>query len=492
MTLDQAFNALNSIVEIRRLVVVKVGKKLSLKVGQEFTCMTCGRSFPVWADVMEGNKIQSPGRCFPREGTGERPIPSTKTINDRVVTTTCEGEEFTVVANGEIYTDFREVKLTDGSNTVTGLLLGAHYPDLSEGDEVTVNGAVGLRWLKDPAAGANFEVQYAIKIAGLSKSRRVKVFTGLTNFAEELARVDPFTKRKLLLQSSFTRIYKEYDLKLAGLLALICRFSGSTCSMLVTGPLCTGKSLFLQCLSDLGKEHVGRYTPGVGLSAEKLWVVDNFHLVKDRKRLVSAMESVSVFATLTTFVNEESRDSDGKKSKTLYVPGLTRCSQLPVDLDRFDLIIFQHKGHEEDDEYQDRILCGDQMEETANTWDLDTLRNFLLSVAFPLQEVSLEGVAVEELIHSFVWSVSRLNMTQMQTQGGGSISARLVESVLKLSKAHSLLLGHRIVTKFDVLSCIMLLLQVKGEESSSEFMDEDVFMKKLEDMNRVYFNYRLS
>lgn len=484
VTLEQAFSRLNSLVEIRDLVVAKVEETLSLKAGQEFKCEECGLSFPVWADVLQNNKIVQPSQCFQIEG-GKGEIPSSKVVGPRV-STKCEGTEFSPVPNGEIYTDFREVKLTDGAYTITGVLLGSKPCNLAAGDLVTVIGAIGLRWLKDPVPGSTCEAEYVLKIAGFSKSRKARIHHGLSNFARLLETLHVFERRTVMLRSSFMRIYQEYDLKLAGLLALTCYFSGSPCSVLVAGPRCTGKSLFLKSIGELGREKVAKYYKGAVLSPDKLWLVDNFHLLKDRCKLVGAMESTSVLATLTTFHNSETSDKETRKSKALYSPGLTRCSQLPADLDRFDLIVFQHGGHEEDEEYLTRVLCDEQMEDLEHTWDLDTLHNYLQSIACPLQEVPIESHYVEELIYSFVGSIARINMTQMQTQGGVNMSARLVESVIKLSKAHAVLLGHRIVTKFDVMSCMALILQLKDQGSANEYIDEEAFQEKLKEVNRAY------
>lgn len=485
VTLEQAFLRLNSLVEIRNLTVAKVGEKLSLKVGQEFKCEECDLHFPAWADVLQNNKIVPPVKCFQMEGK-RKEIPASKSLNTLQVTAKCEGTEFSWVPGGDIYTDFREVKLTDGVNSVTGVILGPRHCDLAEGDIVTVIGAMGLRWLKELSPGSACEAEYLLKIAGLSKTRKVKIHRGLTNFARLLETLHPFERRTVLLRSSFMRVYQEYDLKLAGLLALTCYFSGSPCSVLVAGPRCTGKSLFLKAVEELGKEHIAQYHRGAVLSPAKLWTVDNFHTLKDRCKLVGAMESTSVLATLTTFHNSETSDKETRKSKTLYPPGLTRCSQLSADLDRFDLIVFQHSGHEEDAEYQSRILSDDQMEDLEHTWDLDTLHDYLQSMTCPLQDVPMESHYVEELISNFVGSVVRINMTQTQTQAPGNLSARLVESLIKLSKAHAVLLGHRIVTKFDVMSCMLLTLQLKDQSTANEYIEEEAFHAKLQEVNRVY------
>jgi len=483
-TLEQALSRLNSLVEIRNLTVAKVGEKLSLKAGQEFKCEECDLHFPAWADVLQSNKIVQPTKCFQTDR--RREVPASKSLGAVQVSARCEGTEFTWVPSGEIYTDFREVKLTDSVNTVTAVILGPRHCDLSEGDIVTVIGAIGLRWLKELVPGSVCEAEYLLKVAGLSKSRKAKIHRGLTNFARLLETLHPFERRTVLLRSSFMRVYQEYDLKLAGLLALTCYLSGSPCSVLVAGPRCTGKSLFLKAVEELGKEQIAKYYRGAVFSPAKLWTVDNFHSLKDRCKLVGAMESTSVFATLTTFHNSETSDKESRKFKALYSPGLTRCSQLCADLDRFDLIVFQHCGHEEDAEYQSRILCDDQMEDLEHTWDLDTLHDYLQSMACPLQEIPLESHYVEELIHNFVGSIAKINMTQTQTQAPGNLSARLVESLIKLSKAHSILLGHRIVTKFDVMSCMMLILQLKDQNTANEYIDEEAFHAKLQEVSRVY------
>ena len=188
----------------------------------------------------------------------------------------------------------------------------------------------------------------------------------------------------------------------------------------------------------------GKYETGL-LDSEYILIIDNFQALKDRKLLYKAMEQRSMVAMIeNSQENKELHDDINKNMK------------LTSAYDRFDVILSM-KNYEGNNEFRIKILGNYDIEDYANLWDFDTIKEYIQSNLRPENEIKINCPKVRYLLEGFISYIVNYNLKNSDMPVASGVSVRLLESLIKISKTNAILLGHAEVTIYDAIDALVLI-----------------------------------
>jgi DNA replicative helicase MCM subunit Mcm2 (Cdc46/Mcm family) len=360
----------------------------------------------------------------------------------------------------EEYTDYQEVLVTSGKYELLLVLEGNLVGNLKPGVCLSATGVLCLRWVCE----ASLQQDFVFKVLGLRPEIYQGIRSGLEPLMQFLHEADEFKRRTVLIRSLFANVYGLYHIKLGLTLAVVAHILGTCTSVLLIGDTATGKSLVMSVLAQRCQEITSYFSclpsTQVSLCPSKLNLIDNFHILNRKNEVYRSIEGVSVIAAATSFSKDLIKEKIVKGSRKEF--GEIRCKTdlLSANLDRFDLLL-KASCYDDTAEYLKLKLEGGTMEDLEDLWMPETITEFLLrGQAEP--QITDPGVnLVLERVHDMV------RAAQHRSGGSGGVSVRLLESVIKLSKAHAALMQRTEVKIFDVVSVILLTTNAGADDTMS-------------------------
>lgn len=391
---------------------------------------------------------------------------------------------------------------------IEGSKAGLYHP----GDKISITGIVIRKWkhlkINEPIISSLCLRSLQI----IKENNEEDEFFEIRQFVDEYSLKSSFEKRKFILESFASSLVGLDHVKLGIILALI---GGSADSkdilnarsnshVLLVGDPGTGKSHFLKTIMKLVSPSVlanGVGTSDAGLTScairqGKEWsleagalvladlgicCIDEFHRLKinEKSGLLESMEQqtlsiakagmvsslntrCSVFAAATTRY-----DYDQKRSVSDNIGMST-----PL-ISRFDLIfgLFDNNRKEIDDIVADKILERDFCQKLPeNTkWSIPTLKLYISQCRKRKNRISDE---LSEILIKYYTRKKRM-------EGNNEFNTiRMLESLVRLSEAHSKLLNEEAVVEEDVFVAIILMESTINCMSSFKFSLDKVFYCK--------------
>eukprot|EP00359_Climacostomum_virens_P004940 CAMPEP_0204912320 /NCGR_PEP_ID=MMETSP1397-20131031/10487_1 /ASSEMBLY_ACC=CAM_ASM_000891 /TAXON_ID=49980 /ORGANISM="Climacostomum Climacostomum virens, Strain Stock W-24" /LENGTH=493 /DNA_ID=CAMNT_0052083223 /DNA_START=175 /DNA_END=1656 /DNA_ORIENTATION=+ len=451
MPLSQVFDFLGRLSEVTGLIVKHSSEPKSAISARVFRCPDCKNEVIVNREQSSRSEVEEAPCC-------SSSLPTTSTLNR--VSVPCQSDLEKI---RDEYTDYQEVLVCSGKYELLIVLEGNLVNCLKPGVCLSATGVLYLRWVCDPSV--SLVQDYAFKVIGLRPEIYQGIRSGLEPLLQYFHEADEFNRRIVILRSFFSSVYAHYHIKLGLILAIVSHIMGKPASVMLIGDTATGKSLVLKSLAK-NCEEITSYisclpsTP-INLCPSKINLVDNFHLLNKKKEIYRTIEQSSVIAAATSFSKDLIKEKIVRTSRKEF--GEMRCKTdlLSANLDRFDLIL-KAGSYDDSPEYLKAKLDGASMEDLQGLWMPETIKEFLMmGKAEP--DLADPGVGlILEKVHDVVRS-AQLKLSAMPS----GVSVRLLESVIKLSKAHAALMQRSQVKIFDVVSVILLTTNAGSDDSLS-------------------------
>lgn len=465
--IQQVFKNKNKIVTVTPVYVKSASKTSSFVYNSEFICQTCCESFSFANDLTWGNILQAPDKCY---AFSSKVVPSSLVYTNEK----CQGNGFDLLEGSVVYSDFQEFVASDGKNEMNVIVQGSLCNSFKIGDSLELTGIYTQRWL------ANLESEYSFIALSLSHKQSSLIKAGLSALKFSLEDKSDFEVREIILRSSFGAIFGNYNVKLALLQNLLGQLCGVTFNTLVLGEISTGKSTLATRLAELfpdnckllngvltdtkifSKNKIMNLTSGQSetgfLHSDYILVIDNFKELPDKKVLLKAMEGRSIIALL-----EANEDIDFNE--------INKVKKLVSDFDKFDVIVSM-KNYEGNENFRKKKLGNFQYEDFMDLWDFDTIKGYLLGKVRKFEEIKILSEKVELLLEKFIEYIVTFNLKNCEMTVASGLSVRLLESLIKISKINSILMGHTEVSILDVFDSIILL---KYSYKDEVFVDYEVY-----------------
>ena len=399
------------------------------------------------------------------------------------------------------------------------------------GDDLVAVGVLTQRWHREPKADQRSSIELVLLANQISVTNEVKTAAACTIEDEEQFKAfwkryanDRLRGRDILVGSVCPQVYGMQAVKLGLLLVLIgghavegsgegSRTRGD-CHMLLVGDPGTGKSQFLQFAAKLSARSVcttgiGSTSAGLTVSAYKdagEWVldagalviadggvccIDEFSTIPEAKHVAihEAMEQQTVSvakAGLVTTLNtrcsvvaacnpkKDQMVSEGETSIGIATPLLSRFDLVMVMMDAHDTdwdsklaSFILRRSEEKPWEPQAEDAARRRREDTrkaGNHWDVEKLRSYIewakSKKAKGLPPIATDArMLLETYFNGQRENRSRLNQSRR--------TIRMLESLIRLAQAHSLLVGRDEVTLDDATVAVSLMDYTCDQSASS-------------------------
>lgn len=460
--MSKVFDGLGRLCEVTGLIVKQSHEPRSTISARVFRCPDCSKEVVVYRDLSARQELEEAPICV-------NSLPSTLALGR--VAVQCQSALEKV---REEFTDYQEVLVCSGKYEVLMILEGNLVNSLKPGACLSATGVLCVRWLSDPSV--SLQQDYVFKVVGLRPEIYRGIRSGLEPLLQYLHEADEFKRRAILIKSLFANVFGLYHIKLGLILALITHTLGTPASVFIIGDTATGKSLILSTVSQRCPELASYFSclpsSQVQLSPSKMNLIDNFHLLNHKKEVYRSIEGSSIIAAATSFSKDLIKERIVRTSRKEF--GEMRCKTdlLSANLDRFDLIL-KAGSYDDTPEFVKAKVDGGTMEDLEDLWMPETIKEFLM-MGHEEPNINEPGVnLVLERVHDLVRA-----MQQRRSGGPTGVSVRLLESVIKLSKAHAALMRRHQVKVFDVVTAILLATNSGSDDSlnsSNCFVDPGDF-----------------
>ena len=463
---------LSKVTSLSPLYVKSISQTSSFISNAEYICRTCCETFCITTDLTWNNTIQAPSRCRAYKYSQ---VPHSKVPK---LTLECEGVCFDLLEGSLIYSDYQEFVVSDGKNEVLVVVHGGQCNSVRIGECIEVTGVYAQRW------NQNGEPEYAFICLDFKPQPSSIIKAGIQTFRLQKLHSNDFSIRESIIRSSFSGIFGNYHIKLSLILNVIGHLCGLTFSTLVLGGISSGKSTIAKLLIHLFPDQcriingvltnpkafsqqkimnasTGKYETGL-LDSEYILVIDNFQALRDKKLLYKAMEIRSVIAMIES--NDDNKEVNRDLSKNM---------KLSSEYDRFDIILSM-KNYENNKEFRVKKLGDYALEDYANLWDFDTIKGYLYSNFRLHSEVPINSPKVQGLLQGYINYTVNYNLKNCDMPVASGVSVRLLESLIKISKANAILLGHSEVSIIDAVDAIVL---INCSDIPDVFVDLELYKK---------------
>lgn len=445
----------SGLVSLSPLYIKSISQTSSFISNAEYICRTCCETFNVPTDLTWSNTIHPPFHC---KAFTVKSLPHSKVPG---LSLECEGTLFDLLEGSLIYSDYQEFLVSDGKHDMLVVVQGGLCNTFRIGECVEITGVYVQKW------NQSGDSEYAFICFGVSLQPSSLLKVGVQVFQQQRLQSSDFHIRESIIKSSFSGIYGNYNVKLALILNTIGRLSGLTFSTLVLGGISTGKSSIAKLLIRLFPDEcriinaaltnskafsqqkikndvTGKYEAGL-LESEYILVIDNFQVLEGKKFLYKAMETKSIIAMVETNENDKDFNND-----------LNKHMKLSSEYDRFDMIL-PMKNYENNSDFRVKKLGNYALEDYSNLWDFDTIKSYLYGNLRNHSEIMINSPKVQTLLHGFISYIVNYNLKNCDMPVASGVSVRLLESLIKISKANAILLGHEEVTIFDAIDALLLI-----------------------------------
>lgn len=345
-----------------------------------------------------------------------------------------------------------------------------------------MTGILTMKFNKELILNQTIDAQYTFIAYDIKKAKSINLpKTGVSYLKDYFSKVSDFSRREIILRSAFPNVFGNFYAKFGILLNCIAYFGKSCSNLLILGESGTGKSTFVTALNRLFSPNIktlngaltyksclnksflknsttGNFEAGL-LESQDLLCFDDFHVLKDKPLIFKAMESRSILCFVTLL------DDSQLISKSKYEFNICKGGKLTPEMDRFDLIL-KLMRNDTNVEFCIRKLSDLDMEDSSNIWDIDTIRSYMHSLLRPLDEITIQDRRIESLLGKFIEYMITFNMKVTYDNAPSGMSVRLLESIIKLTKANAILMGHGEVTLEDTYD-ILLLIYLSTQDDSS-------------------------
>lgn len=487
---------LNSLVKVSGSII-KTYPVFFKNVTSEQTCLKCNET--IYLSEQETIKTRGNNVCF-----------------------SCGSSNLKTVQNFQQSFPIQNIRIQDMSNhsamseTIEICIEGEKAGIFLPGDKVSVTGIVLRKWKplrpNEPMVSSLF-----IKVLQIIKDCDDEdEFSEIKPLVDEYNERNVFEKRRFILNSFCSEIHGLSNVKLGLLLALVGGINENkdinqarqNSHVLLVGDPGTGKSHLLKAASKLVSPSV--FTNGIGTSDAGLtscavrqgkeWTleagalvladtgiccIDEFNKLKinEKSGLLESMEQQTISVAKAGMVTSlNSRCSVIAVSGTRYNYDFkkTICENLGISsplISRFDLIfgIFDRKKDKyRDSSIYDQIISRDspiKLPETSK-WSQSTLKAFIS-----------QCTKTRNKINEDVCQILLKYYTKKRTMEGVNEfnTIRLLESLVRLSEAHSKLMNKNSVEEEDAFSAIILMETTINSISTIDFDVDEVFV------NEMYF-----
>ncbi|MES1904297.1 MAG: DNA helicase mcm9 [Paramarteilia canceri] len=476
--------------------VLRVSEKKVLYKQRGLKCAKCGHIFYIKSPEDQYNIYVKPKMC-PNASCRSSTF---KALNQSEFT--CDSVDYQEI---RIQEQIHKVGLRNVPKSITAVLEGGLVDCVKPGDQVEIIGIMLSRW---KALGANkpCEIEFYIKISSVNKLHskgpelQVALDEDMSYFKNFWLNFEsnPYTGRDVLLKNVCSKLNGMYPVKLAFLLQMIggnatidenmLRTRGDIHILLVGDPG-IGKSQILHYAQELFPQAV--MTTGIGstnagftaaatrdggtwhLEAGALVMadgciccIDEFNSIKetDKAAIHEAMEQQTVSVAKAGMVNKlNTRCSilavtNPKGSYDINQPMNLNLAMSSPLLSRFDLIILllDRKDDNWDEIIANHLLVkketSDENPDTTNDgikWTTESIRRYILCAKMFRPQFQENA----KVLVSKYYSLQRSN----DSTNGLRTTVRLLESLVRLSCAHSKLMFKMEIDEDDVVEAIFIM-----------------------------------
>jgi DNA helicase MCM9 len=412
------------------------------------------------------------------------------------------------------------------SETIEVMLEGNDAGKFIPGDKVSVTGIVFRKW-KPLRVNEPMISTLSLKSLSITREEDDKIeFFEIKHLIDNYMAKDSFMKRSFILKSFSDDIYGILHVKLGLLLALVggtndnAEGSSTRCSshVLLVGDPGTGKSHLLKIVSKLISPAI--ITNGVGTSdagltscavkAGKDWAleagalvladmgiccIDEFNRLKltEKSGLLESMEQQTISiakAGIVTSLNTRCSVIAASSTRYNYDTKKTVSENLGMTtplVSRFDLIfgLFDTPNKDTDLIKADKIFSRDiqiKMPE-ENKWSTITLKSFIFQCRKKKNKIN-EGCCGILL---------KYYTKKRKFEGNSEFNTiRMLESLVRLSEAHSKLMNEDCVSEEDVYMAIILMetcinsTNIVAIDTDKVFTDKEYFMRIKTSLDRAF------
>lgn len=493
-SIKELFDNKSCVLQVKPVFLKSLSPQKTIKNVAEYYCSLCSNTFLVYSNVVYFNTIEEPVFCEAQKAYSQ--LPTTKTtLRVQEPEGPCNGSVFELVSEG--FCDYQEGVLSDGVHEVPVVFLASVSNVLKVGQTIQVTGSLVSNWIKEPSVSQLTQLSYSFFAFHFSPVHQPFTRTGVNLLQVCLKGKNDFQKRQTIVRSAFPNVYGNYHVKLSLVLNLLSHLGGANMSTLVLGETGVGKSRLARYFSTLfpvktlnGSQtyescyqnnlknlNTGEMEAGL-LESRCLLNIDEFHMLRNMDKVYCAMENLSVVAYVTTFENTEKGGRDAKASAKHFQSHMWKGEKLYWSHDRFDIILkmFDYSGSRD---FVSKTLSNSSMEDYDWLWDTKTISNYIQGLARPLQSITYNET-VKEILNRFISFISSISLKRNREIIS---SPRLVYSIIKLCKAHALLLGDTEVTKENILFVILYFYLSSREfdqQISNVLVDEQAFLIEMQ------------
>lgn len=473
--------------------------------------------------------------------------PTSVTIRKTTFCNECKKSDFIEEQDYQNACSFQSVRLQDigNSNTMTDTILieiTNHAISFMPGEYVTVLGLVSLR-LGDKKHFGSFNPEIFIEAHTITQ-KKPRIETNSSNCCI-LENLTPFEKQKFLIKNFIPEIIGHEPIKLGLLLSCIPQPSENSdkkrkdSHVLLVGPSGTGKTHFLQQISNLRKSiyvnsvntsEAGLTTCAVRtanagdgdwqlqagalvLSDRGLCLLDSFSYLTstDKLALLEVMEQQTLTTTKASIISTLNARCTIIAAQTILFYDRDKSIEQNLNLttpliSRFDLIFYQN-----DTKKYDKIIVKKKLnrhEKYKVVWTLQNYKDYLHIMAekskkvseftreehsdkndnhtdIDSQNIELENACKEWINLYFLYKKTKNTL----------FTLRNLESILRLSSSLNLLLNKSIIDSETLFTVFFLIestvygnLEIAFDEKV--FTDEEYFHKKIEEMKRILLKHK--
>lgn len=444
----------------------------------------------------------------------------------------CGSSNMKATQNFQASVPTQSIRLQDMSNSgamsetvevfIEGDRTGAYHP----GDKISVTGVVFRKW---KLLRMNEPMLSSICLRSLQivqENDDVEDTLETKSIIDEFMKKDTHERRRLILDSFASELFGMENVKLGVILALV---GGSAeakdvgtvrrnSHILLVGDPGTGKSHLLKTAGKLISPSV--FTNGVGTSDAGLtscavrqgkeWTleagalvladtglccIDEFNRLKinEKSGLLESMEQQTLSiakAGMVTSLNTRCSVLAASSTRHDYDLGRTVSENLRMStplISRFDLIfgLFDRDKKKLDDEIADQVLNRDLCIKTPEegTWSLPTLRIYVNQCRKKRNRICSDLCEI----------LLRYYTKKKKNEGSNEFNTvRMLESLVRLSEAHSKLMNEDTVTEGDVFVAIILMETSMNStsntclDSNRVFVDKDCFDLAKSSLSEMY------